>query len=74
MSSFPRKSDAETWVASLSRMSIVMSKSALLEGLRRRGGGKMIRVTTTVERLDVGLGEVLSTASESLPLPILSSP
>ena len=64
MSSFPRKSDAETWVASLSRMSIVMSKSALLEGLRRRGGGKMIRVTTTVERLDVGLGEVLSTASE----------
>jgi len=30
----------------------------------------MIKVTTPVEWLDVGLDEVLSTASESLPLPI----
>ena len=34
------------------------------------GDGKMIRVTTPIVWLDVGFDEVLSTASESLPLPI----
>jgi hypothetical protein len=33
-------------------------------------GGKTIRVTAPVGRLDIGLDEVSSTASESLPVPI----